>query len=323
MPLGGWSPYRLAVRADPADPAKIYAYYMPDIDDFALVHVVDVSNPDVLVQGANIDRPVYINTLPAGITLDGSDAYLVSTGGDVNILDISIPYILIPFTGTFEYDSSPTYSIAAQGDFLYFAAGSDGLEMFAKTSDENVAFYRMVTRVYEATPSSSCVLLAGGKSGLYAVWAGPSTYEDIQTSGGSLTSLFDGTSYSFPDGAFSQNSGVTHHPLYPFAQPMPAATKRLAGPVFDVYQQAWNGETYYTGLPFTLTGPYDPAKLGGVPEDSLHLYRLEDSTWIQVNGIILDSSGNTLSAALTQFGTYALFGELEAGGYNYLPLVSR
>lgn len=83
-----------------------------------------------------------------------------------------------------------------------------------------------------------------------------------------------------------------------------------AGEVFNISVRAEANGVDKGGIssldkPVTLALPYDPAKLAGVPEDYLGIYRLTDGAWEYVGGKI-DRTKRTVSVTRTSLSTYAV-----------------
>lgn len=88
------------------------------------------------------------------------------------------------------------------------------------------------------------------------------------------------------------------------------AAYKLAGEVFNISIRAEANGVDKGGIsslekPVTLTLPYDPAKLAGVPEDYLGIYRLTDGAWEYVGGKV-DRAARKVSVERTSLSTYAV-----------------
>lgn len=85
---------------------------------------------------------------------------------------------------------------------------------------------------------------------------------------------------------------------------------KVASYVFDFSIRAEAGGADKGGIAsfakaLTLTLPYDPAKLGGVPEDYLGVYRLANGAWEYAGGRI-DKASCTVSVARSALSQYAV-----------------
>ncbi|SHJ73347.1 S-layer homology domain-containing protein [Desulfofundulus thermosubterraneus] len=88
------------------------------------------------------------------------------------------------------------------------------------------------------------------------------------------------------------------------------AAYKVAGDAYEIVIRAEAGGADKGGIsslakPVTLTLPYDPAKLAGVLEDYLGIYRLAGSTWEYVGGKV-DRAARKVSVERTSLSTYAV-----------------
>lgn len=88
------------------------------------------------------------------------------------------------------------------------------------------------------------------------------------------------------------------------------AAYKLAGEIFNISIRAEANGVDKGGIsslekPVILALPYDPAKLAGVPEDYLGIYRLTDGAWEYVGGKV-DKAARKVSVERTSLSTYAV-----------------
>ena len=85
---------------------------------------------------------------------------------------------------------------------------------------------------------------------------------------------------------------------------------KMAGDAYEIAIRAEANGADKGGIsslakPVTLTLPYDPARLAGVPEDYLGIYRLTGGTWEYVGGKV-DRAARTVSVERSSLSTYAV-----------------
>ncbi|AEG15653.1 S-layer domain-containing protein [Desulfofundulus kuznetsovii DSM 6115] len=88
------------------------------------------------------------------------------------------------------------------------------------------------------------------------------------------------------------------------------AALKMAGDAYEIVIRAEASGADKGGIsslakPVTLTLPYDPARLAGVPEDYLGIYRLTGGTWEYVGGKV-DRAARKVSVERTSLSTYAV-----------------
>lgn len=89
-------------------------------------------------------------------------------------------------------------------------------------------------------------------------------------------------------------------------------TLMIAGEIYNLNVRVLvdgvdKGGIHSFSSPVTVNLPYDPAKLGGAPEDSLGVYRFNETTqnWDYVGGQV-DKDNNTVGVTLNSFSKYAV-----------------
>lgn len=137
-----------------------------------------------------------------------------------------------------------------------------------------------------------------------------------------FVSTFDGTTYTFPAGAFTDTVVLRHTPIPSENVP---STGDLSGinhffDVTAVYSSTGMPAQLVPGTVYTISVAYTEEEKGVVSQDSLHLYHW-DGVWSTV-GITKTVSGaaNVLTSNVNHL---SLFGVMGMQHRVYLPLVLR
>ncbi|MDQ0285658.1 hypothetical protein J2Z49_000762 [Desulfofundulus luciae] len=174
---------------------------------------------------------------------------------------------------------------------------------------ESLAADPKVTEVVFAIPADKAV-----QQGTVAVTA--DTLAKVFEAGKPAVVKVAGVQLTLPPGAIDlsvfKGQGVTLNVSIGKAQaaaPGDAAYK-VAGNAYEIAIRAEAGGADKGGIsilakPVTLTLPYDPARLAGVPEDYLGIYRLTGGTWEYVGGKV-DRAAHAVSVTRTSLSTYAV-----------------
>ena len=145
----------------------------------------------------------------------------------------------------------------------------------------------------------------------------------IGTDGGVLTTTPDGTTYTFPAGAFTAPVTVTHTAHRPWQ--LPATGPLVAvGPAFDVtavYTSTGQPAQIAPGQAFTVTVPYADAWVAGPETLGLWWWDTGANVWSQA-GIVsaVDVAQKQVTAQVEHLSLFAVLGETQR---VYLPLVLR
>jgi oligopeptide transport system substrate-binding protein len=146
----------------------------------------------------------------------------------------------------------------------------------------------------------------------------------IGTDGGELSSDDGDTTVQVPPGAFTATVVITHTPVTGMP---PAGNLNRIGNAFDltaVYSDTGRPARLQPGYAYTVTAAYSDTELGPTAEDTLGLYRWDESggAWTQ-QGVSssVSTTDNVVTARVDHFSEFALLGEKE---YRlHLPLVLR
>lgn len=138
----------------------------------------------------------------------------------------------------------------------------------------------------------------------------------IPPTGGTLISDLDGITYVFPPGAFQQDVRISHRQLSQPPGPPPPLLEPFGSGFSVTARYIASGLPAQPSLPVNFTLTYDPANTGAAIPGTLALWRLDGSTWAKVGGT--DDGQGTLSAELTHFSDYAVFGDTR---HIFLPAI--
>jgi len=127
-------------------------------------------------------------------------------------------------------------SVAVSGKYA-FVAGGRALNVVDISNPDRLAeagYYPLNGWLYRVRVVDGLVyVVCNWGPGLVVFWHAPSTWAAIPTSGGSLISTFDTTTYLFPTGTFTEAVRVKHQPRYPGNIPLPADLASI-GHAFEV-----------------------------------------------------------------------------------------
>ncbi len=315
--------------SDPAAPTFAGNYYTATyavalgwsrayVTEWSGLHVVDISNPNNPTQAAFWESPV----AAMDVVLDSTLAYVAAEG-----LHIVNPAPSGPHEeGAYEPGAGEDYQrIALDGFYAYVADWDGGLrviDVFKPRSPTEVGYYDPPAGVGRGvTTYLGYAYLANDYAGLYILQFAPSVSTTIPTSGGTLTSSPDQTTYTFPDGTFSAPVIVTH-------------TTRLTGlPGFGdlagihhafeldaVYSATGQPAQPASGKTFTVSIAYSDEEKGAVIEDTLALYYWDGSQWVKEASSQVDTANNTVTATPSHMSLWAVLGETRR---VYIPLALR
>lgn len=209
---------------------------------------------------------------------------------------------------------------------VYVAEGHSGLHIIDVADPgvpEELGYYNTPGEALYSALSNQYIYVADGHGGIVVLWYGPVASGTVSTGGGAFTSEFDGTTYYFPTGAFTDTIILRHAPI-------PAPVVPSLGDLSGI-NHFFNTTAVYssTGLPaqlvpgtvFTISVVYAPEERGVVAESTLALYRWDSDIW-STDGItrVATAQANTV---LSRLDHLTLFGVLGESRCIYLPLVMR
>ena len=284
--------------------------------------VIDVSNPTQPTFKSFYDSPGYAYAVAA--SADGKYAYLAD-GGQLLIINVSnklSPYL----AGSYAVGPGTATHVAVAGEYVYVSTGIGllVLDVSHPATPTRVGYYDTPGWSEGVAVVGSRVYVACRDGGLLALaFRYAPTWATIPVGGGSLTSVADRTTYTFPAGTFTDTVLMTHTARLPGNAPSPNA---LAGinhyfDVTAVYSGTGQPAQPAPGHAYTITVQYTDAEKGPAIESTLGLYRWNGSTWSQ-DGIAsaVDTVSNFVTARIDHFSLFAVLGETKR---VYLPLVLR
>ena len=140
----------------------------------------------------------------------------------------------------------------------------------------------------------------------------------ITNEGGTLTSPFDSTTYTFSTGTFTDTVLVTHSVVF-ITTDIP--NLEGIGHSFDltaVYSST--GQIAQPTQPFTVTVQYTDEQRGAVIESTLAFYSWDGAQWVKEPSSVVDVVSNTITATPGHFSTWNVMGEAPR---VYMPLLRR
>jgi len=270
---------------------------------------VDVRTTPVPVLGLGSGQELYVHYDSA------------QSGSVLNVIGANFPP---GWHGALWVNGQAVGQMTADGNGLWRAA--------IKTAGAPTGAYHLAavvgdTQVADTFSLSDSALLRGpeGAAPLIASLAGVPAAQSavIGTGGGDLTSSLDGTTYTFPAGAFTAAVTVTHAARRQWELP---ATGSLAavGPAFDltaIYTSTGQLAPIASGRAFTVTIPYADAWVA-VPETlGLWWWDVGANAWSQAGiSSTVDVVQRQVTAQVAHLSLFAVLGETQR---VYLPLVLR
>ncbi len=282
------------------------------------LRVIDITDPPrattVFTWGTSVD--LY------HVAVEGKYAYV--TGGNYLYgIDVSAasPVRVLTWTtpGTAE-------GVTVVDNIAYVATRHSGLRLVSvgdPASPNEVAYYNTAGEALSAVVAGQYIYVADGHGGVVILWYSPSTAGTIAAEGGTFTSTFDGVTYTFPKGAFTDTIVLRHIPMSPALVP-PLGNLTGINRFFNttaVYSSTGAPAPLVPGTVFTISVAYTPAERGIVDEATLALYHWNGTAW-STTGItkVTPTQGGTLLSRLDHLSLFGVLGEVHR---SYLPLVLR
>ena len=297
-----------------------YAYVLTYGD----LRIVDISNPTNPVKISSCDMPDEVGAV--ALEVQGNYAYVAARGAGLRVVDIST--LAAPVEVGFYDTPGWAADVTVAGNYAYVADSNAGLRVVDVSNPAapvEVGFYDTPGSAGDVTVEGNYVYVATGDGGLVILWFAPSTTTDIPVAGGSLSSLADDTTYTFPAGAFTDTVVITHTARFPGNAPSPG---HLIGidHIFDVtavYSSTRQPAELVPGRVYTVTVHYTDAQRGTAITDTLGLYWWDGNAWSQ-QGITssVNITDNLVTAQVDHPSLFAVLGETETRRV-YLPLVLR
>lgn len=291
-------------------PKPTYAYVGSLWDRVWVLDVSDPAEPDVVGSWAQPDL---------AYDLEIADGYLYAANGDgLYIADISSPAHPVQ-TG---YYDVTMHSVAVAGDYAYLGAHDlRVLDVSDPSAPAEAGFYETWGAAQDVAVDGALVYVADNIGGLAILWFAPPTTASIPAGGGSLAGPFDGTTYTFAPGTFTDTVTVTHTPRFFGAI---SSTGELTGirhffEMTAVYSAS--GQPAEPLLPFTVTVEYSDSERAYAVEETLGLWAWDGDEWGQAG---IDSAVEVgENRVIAQVDHFSLFGVLGEGRRFFLPLVLK
>jgi len=281
------------------------------------LRVIDITNPV---------SPTTAYTWTSGtdvtdVAVEGTMAYLVDGTSLYGVNVMAQPTSVMTWT-----TSGAAQGVTALNDKVYVADGYSGLRIIDVEnpgSPEEIGYYNTPGEALYSALSNQYIYVADGIGGIVVLWYGPVALGTVPTGGGAFTSEFDGTTYYFPSGAFTDTIILRHAPV---PAPVVPSLGDLSGinhffNTTAVYSSTRLPAQLVPGTVFTISVVYTPEERGVVAESTLALYRWDSDVW-STEGItkVTTAQANTV---LSRLDHLTLFGVLGESRSIYLPLVMR
>lgn len=279
----------------------------------------------LVVDVSDLAAPVTAGVYPTrgnawAVYVVGDYAYLAVGSVGLRIIDVSDPTAPTE-VGTFNTPGN-AYDVHVAGGYAYVTDGETGLQIIdvSNPAAPVIAGYSApiyLRTLYVSTPYA--YVTSGGLYGRLSILRfTPSVSASIPTNGGSLTSPFDGTTYTFPAGTFADTVTINHTPLS--ADDAPAIGRLTAiNHFFEVSAvHSASDQPAYPTRPYTVTVQYTDAEKGPAIESTVALYNWDGTQWVREPTSTVDTEANTVTATPDHFGLWAVLGETRR---MYLPVI--
>ncbi|MFN2283674.1 MAG: LVIVD repeat-containing protein [Anaerolineae bacterium] len=283
------------------------------------LRIVDVTTPVIPVplgswdvEGVNVSDVAVEGTM--AYVVDGQNLYAVNTANPV------APSSVMTWTaGTAD-------GVTVVNSIAYLAEGGSGLRLLDVTepsSPEEIGYYNTPGEALYSALANQYIYVADGHGGVIVLWYGPLATGTVSTGGGAFTSEFDGTTYYFPAGAFTDTIILRHAPI---PAPVVPPLGDLSGidhffNTTAVYSSTGQLAQLVPGTVFTVSVEYTPEERGVVVDSTLALYYWDGDMW-STEGItkVATAQQNIVFSRLDHLTLFGVLGEARS---IYLPLVMR
>jgi hypothetical protein len=263
-------------------------YIAAESDDYSSVHIVDVSNPDnprLVASYVPQGRPVGIDVKNHLLYIHSADETLAGTPySTVDIMDVHDPQkpVMLARHRTPEPWIHGQQDVQSRGGYIYVVEAEAGIDV---------------------------------------LWYGPASTANLAATGGTLASHVDGTHYEVAVGTFAGSVELTHTPKSSLDAP-DTAPLLDAQHIFEVSAvDATSNTPVQPTKPLSVTISYEDLMFTEETEAKLRLYWWDGTSWIEEPSSIADPEHNTVSARLSQTGTWALLAEGKTR--TYIPLIFK
>lgn len=279
------------------------------------LRVIDISDPTAPVEvGA-------LNTLGKSlhVYVAGHYAYVATEHG-LRIVDVSDPSTPVQ---VWAY-STPgwTTGVELAGNYAYVSwetwgtaylrrGGLRVIDMADPTAPIEVGFYDMPLAPQDIYVSGSFIYVTDGADGLMILRYAPSASAAIPTTGGSLTSPADRTTYTFAAGTFTDTVIINHTIRSPGNVPSTGNLPSIGHCFVTTAVYSGTNQLAQVTRPYTITVQYTDAETRWAAEGTLGLYHWDGFQWewVKEPTSVVDTDNNTITAMPGQFGMWAVLGE--------------
>ncbi len=323
------------------------------------LHVASLANPIAPVTRAFVDS----GGNAFDIALAGNRAYVAAEGGGLRVVDITNPPsattvftwsaglnlydVAVEGTRAYVTGGNRLYGVDVSGSspalvMTWTAPGSaEGVAVFNGTAYVATGYsgLRLVNVGNPASPTEighyntpgealytavgQYIYVADGHGGVVVLWYGPFASGTVSTGGGEFISEYDGTTYIFPAGAFTDTIVLRHAPVPPAFVPSPGDLSGI-NHFFNTtaaYSSTGEPAQLVPGKVFTISVAYTPAERGLVDKATLALYRWDSAAWSTLGITKVNTAQNDV--VISRLNHLSLFGVLGESRRVYLPLVMR
>lgn len=222
--------------------------------------------------------------------------------------------------------SGSASGITVLNSVAYLAEGNAGLRLIDvanPSAPEQIGYYNTPGEALHSALANQYIYVADGHGGVIVLWYGPVAIGSIPADGGAFTSEFDGTTYYFPAGAFTDTIVLRHAPIPSVVVP-PLGDLSGINHFFNttaVYSNTGQLAQLTPGTVFTISVAYTTEERGVVADSTLALYYWDDAAW-STEGItkVMTAQDNVVFSRLNHLTLFGILGESRA---IYLPLIMR
>ncbi len=324
--IGSWSTLSTFDLTQHANPVRKGVAYIPsggvsDVEIYQNYAFVPLANAIDLFDISSHMTPTLVMTFSlsgvAGLDTYDHYAYLVRSN-ELQVRDVGNPYAF-SLVNTLPIDGYGYFIFIQSGyAFVTTYTGTHVYDLSTPSAPRYVAFSPLRGA---ASVHDNVLYLGAGGDGLYALWFFIPVRASIPTSGGSLISARDQTTYTLSSGTFSEPITLTHNAVYP-GDLAPLPGMKIAGHAFEIQAANAVGAALQPDKPYQISITYTDHELGAIDEARLALYAWDDlqKTWIKEPTSAVDVSNNRLSAEPSHFSIWALMGPVHR---LFLPLTGR
>lgn len=305
----------IAVAGRYAYVADVHVTYKPphDPNTFTL-HIIDVSNPISPTEAGSFSFIIGDSGYRWDLAVVGNYAYVVEPdggGGRLRIIDVSNPTVPSQVT---QYDlPGQPWKISVIRNYAYIADTGSGLRILDVSQPAapfEAGSYNAPGGAFGVAVNDNYVYLANSGGGLAILRFTPVVTGSIPISGGVLTSLHDGTIYTFSANTFTNTVNITHS-LY-LLNDTSLASDNLIGinHFFEVTAvDSDSGQPAQPLQPYTITVQYTENERYPAIENTLAAYWWDGSEWLKEPSSVVDISANTVTVTPNHFSRWAILGE--------------